>query len=65
MFLELEHVAMLSNSGHDVTAWSKSFEEVNVLSTTRRQENVKIVVLSGPTHAEVVAQDLPTTIVPA
>lgn len=138
---------MLSNSGHEVTVWSISQDEVNVLSTTRRYKNlpnceiplaiqfttdikaaceekdillcavpsvfvrstmasakqfipsdqiivdvakgieaetlftmsevirdelndgqhksVKIVALSGPTHAEEVAQDLPTTIVSA
>ena len=138
---------MLSNSGHEVTVWSISQDEVNALSTTRRHKNlpnceiplaiqfttdikaaceekdillcavpsvfvrstmasakqfipsdqiivdvakgieaetlftmsevirdelndgqhksVKIVALSGPTHAEEVAQDLPTTIVSA
>lgn len=138
---------MLSNSGHEVTVWSISREEVDSLSSTRRHvnlpnseipdgiifttdikvacekkdillcavpsvfvrstmastkqlipsdqiivdvakgietetlltmsevirdtlndgkhENVKIVALSGPTHAEEVAQDLPTTIVSA
>ena len=30
-----------------------------------QNKNVKIVALSGPTHAEEVAQDLPTTIVSA
>ena len=31
---------MLSNSGHDVTVWSISLEEVNALSTTRRHKNL-------------------------
>jgi len=31
----------------------------------RKHENVKVVALSGPTHAEEVAKDLPTTIVSA
>jgi len=38
------------------------FDEIN---KDGKHENVKIVALSGPTHAEEVAKDLPTTIVSA
>ena len=31
---------MLSNSGHDVTVWSISQDEVDSLSTTRRHKNL-------------------------
>ncbi len=37
-------------------------EELNV---DGKHENIKLVALSGPTHAEEVAKDMPTTIVSA
>lgn len=37
----------------------------NEINTDGKHENVKLVALSGPTHAEEVARDLPTTIVSA
>lgn len=43
----------------------KTDGESDAGDTVKRPENIRIVALSGPTHAEEVAMDMPTTIVSA
>ena len=40
---------VLTNCGHEVTVWSAISEEIEVLSTTRRQTNLPDVVIPAET----------------